>query len=131
MAPDVPISLVTPSEEYVESFFEAMAEFRAEGLPQISDSVTRETFPAYVQSLHDLAMGVNLKEAYIPSREFWIVDSEGYAGRIILGLTYYPSPERVGIMSATRSGPVGGFADMRLWRWSCCCRRRGGWGSLG
>ena len=96
MAPDAPISLVAPSVAYAESFFAAMAEFRSEGLPQTSESVTRETFPAYVQSLHDLAMGVNLKEGYIPSKEFWIVDAEGYAGRIILGLTYSPSPERVG-----------------------------------
>ena len=73
-----------------------MEEFRGEGLPQISESVTRETFPAYVQGLHDLANGVNLKEGYIPSKEFWVVDAEGYAGRIILGLTYSPSPERVG-----------------------------------
>jgi len=96
MPPDAPISLVAPSVVYVDSFFAAMAEFRAEGLPQISESVTRDTFPAYVRSLHDLAMGVNLREGYIPSKEFWIVDAEGHAGRIILGLTYSPSPERVG-----------------------------------
>jgi predicted acetyltransferase len=90
------VVLVTPSVEYVDSFFAAMEEFRGEGLPQISEWVTRETFPAYVQGLHDLANGVNLKEGYIPSKEFWIVDAEGYAGRIILGLTYSPSPERVG-----------------------------------
>jgi predicted acetyltransferase len=58
--------------------------------------MTEAQFPAYVQRLHDLAAGKNLKDGYIPSKEFWIVDAEGYAGRIILGLSFYPSPERVG-----------------------------------
>ena len=91
-----PIRLESPSEIYRESFFAAMAEFASEGAPQVSPDLTREGFPAYVQRLHDHAAGRNLPEGYIPSKEFWIVDEEGYAGRIILGLAYYPSPERVG-----------------------------------
>ena len=90
------LRLESPSIAYIDSFFEAMEEFRAEGLPQISEAVTRDQFAKYVQGLHDLANGINLKKGYIPSKEFWIIDAAGYAGRIILGLTYYPSPSRVG-----------------------------------
>lgn len=95
-ARSVQVSLESPSEKYVNSFFEAMAEFASEGIPQISADTTRDRFPAYVQKLHDQAAGKNLKEGHIPSMEFWIVDAEGYAGRIILGLTFTPGPERVG-----------------------------------
>ncbi len=88
--------LESPSEEYVDSFFEAMAEFEAEGMPQVRQEMTREEFPAYVQRLHDNTLGKNLPEGYVPSAEFWMIDAEGFAGRIVLGLAYHPSPDRVG-----------------------------------
>jgi predicted acetyltransferase len=88
--------LELPSEKYIDSFFEAMEEFASEGIPQIAAEMTREQFPQYVQRLHDQAAGKGLKEGHVPSKEFWIIDADGYAGRIILGLTFYPSPERVG-----------------------------------
>ena len=85
-----------PSEKYVESFFGAKAEFVAEGLPGYHASIEREEFAAYLQRLHDHAAGKGLPEGYIASKEFWIIDADGYAGKIILGLSYYPAPERVG-----------------------------------
>ena len=90
------MSLELPSELYANSFFEAMIEFAGEGSPQIPPDVTRETFPSYVQRLHDQAAGRNLKEGYIPSKEFWMIDADGYAGRIILGLIFMPTSERLG-----------------------------------
>ena len=90
------ISLGPPSEKYLDSFFQAMAEFEDEGNPQISENMTKEQFPAYVQQLHDQSVGKNLKEGYVPSKEFWIIDAEGYAGRIILGLSFTPAPDRIG-----------------------------------
>lgn len=90
------IDLKQPSVTLADSFFEAMAEFESEGNPQVPAGLTSDQFQAYVQGLHDLAEGRNLKPGYIPSKEFWIVDADGYAGRIILGLAYYPSPERLG-----------------------------------
>lgn len=90
------ITLKSPSESYIDSFFDAMAEFEAEGDHQFLQSMTRDQFPLHVQRLHDLANGINLKEGYIPSKEFWITDADGFAGRIILGLTFIPPPERVG-----------------------------------
>lgn len=91
-----PIRLVLPSEEYVGSFFAAMAEFESEGLPQVPAGMGQDQFPAYVQKLLDQAEGKNLPEGYVPSREFWMIDADGYVGRIILGLTFYPAPDRVG-----------------------------------
>jgi len=88
--------LELPSVKYLDSFFQAMAEFQDEGNPQISESMTREQFPGYVQQLHDQSVGKNLKEGHVPSKEFWIVDPEGYAGRIILGLMFTPGPDRLG-----------------------------------
>jgi predicted acetyltransferase len=90
------ISLELPSEKYVDSFFQAMAEFEGEGNPQMPENMTREQFPAYVQRFHDQAAGKNLKEGHVPSKEFWIIDAEGYAGRIILGLAFTPAPDRLG-----------------------------------
>jgi predicted acetyltransferase len=92
----VGIRLKAPSEEYADSFFEAMAEFAAEGNPQVSASLDQSQFPGYVQRLHELSEGKNLPDGYIPSREFWIIDGDGYAGRIILGLSYTPGPTRLG-----------------------------------
>ncbi len=91
-----PITLELPSEKYTGSYFEAMAEFATEGHPQMPEGMSLEQFPAYVQRLHDYAVGKNLTEGRIPSKEFWMVDADGYAGRIILGLTYTATPERVG-----------------------------------
>ena len=90
------ISLGPPSERYLESFFQAMAEFEGEGNPQVPEGMTEARFPAYVQRLHDQSVGKDLKEGHVPSKEFWIVDAEGYAGRIILGLSFTPAPDRVG-----------------------------------
>jgi predicted acetyltransferase len=90
------IRLEPPSEKFIDSFFEAMEEFEAEGIPQISKDTTREKFPAYVQKLLDQAVGKNLKEGHVPSVEFWMIDADGYAGRIILGLSYTPTVERLG-----------------------------------
>lgn len=90
------ISLEEPSVMYVDSFFVAMAEFEVEGRPQVPAGMRTDQFSAYVEGLHDLAAGRNLPTGYIPSKEFWIIDGDGYAGRIILGLSYYPSPERLG-----------------------------------
>ena len=90
------ITLEDPSVDYVDSFFQAMAEFEGEGSRQMPENMTREQFPAYVQQLHDQSVGKNLKEGHVPSKEFWIVDSEGYAGRIILGLSFIQAPDRVG-----------------------------------
>ncbi len=94
--PHVRITLELPSEAYTESFFEGVTEFASEGLPQMPEGLTRKLFPGYVQRLHDYAIGKNLTEGHIPSKEFWMVDADGYAGRIILGLTYTATPERVG-----------------------------------
>lgn len=90
------LTLGSPSEEYEASFFQAMAEFAEEGNPQVSAEMSLEQFPGYVQRLLDQALGIGLKEGYIPSKEFWIIDSDGYAGRIILGLTFTPTLERLG-----------------------------------
>jgi len=90
------ISLEIPAEKYLYSFFEAMAEFQGEGNPQISKNMTEEQFPAYVQKLHDQSVGKNLREGHVPSKEFWIIDADGFAGRIILGLSFTPGPDRLG-----------------------------------
>lgn len=56
----------------------------------------RINFPLMSSTFTIKAAGSNLKEGHIPSLEFWVIDSEGCAGRIILGLTYIPTPECLG-----------------------------------
>ncbi|MFX8577852.1 hypothetical protein ABTM02_20525, partial [Acinetobacter baumannii] len=77
-------------------FFEAIAESARERMPQFPAQLTRESFPAYVQRLNDQATGRNLPQGHVPFLELWMIDEEGYAGRIILGLAFYPGPTRVG-----------------------------------
>ena len=90
------ITLEPPDERYLESYFEALAEFKSEGSIYMPAELTPEQFPAYVQRLHDQSLGKGLPEGHLPSKEFWMVDPDGFAGRIILGLTYIPGPTRVG-----------------------------------
>lgn len=90
------ISLELPSLRFAESFFQAMVEFEEDDNPQIPHNMTEDEFPAYLQRLHDQSVGKNLKEGHVPSMEFWIADADGFAGRIILGLKFVPSPVRCG-----------------------------------
>ena len=55
--------------------------------------MTKEPFPAYVQRQ---SAGKNLKVGYVLHVEFWVIDADGFAGWNILGLAFYPAPDRVG-----------------------------------
>lgn len=94
--PEPQVRLEMPSEKYRDSFFQAMAEFDSEGYPLIPGDMTEDKFAAYVQQLHDQSAGKNLKEGHVPSKQFWMIDADGYAGMIVLGLTFIPGPDRIG-----------------------------------
>jgi len=83
---NIHLRLQSPAETFIDSYFEAMAEFDNEGIPKRPSWVSRENFGDYVQQLHDQSIGKNLPDGHIPSKEFWMIDSEGYAARIFLGL---------------------------------------------
>lgn len=76
------IRLETPDVRYRESLLEAMRELKAEGAP-VSIRAT-ETVEAYVARLSAFSDASKLPPGYVPSTEFWIVDEDGYAGRISL-----------------------------------------------
>jgi predicted acetyltransferase len=93
---NIHLRLQSPAETFIDSYFEAMAEFDNEGIPQRPSWVSRENFGDYVQQLHDQSIGKNLPDGHIPSKEFWMIDSEGYAGIIILGLSCVTLRDQVG-----------------------------------
>jgi len=93
---NTPVKLVQPSAEWADSFFEAMEEYRQAGEPQLSSRVTRNTFEAYLNAVEQGAKGEGLPTGYVPATEYWIVDRDGYAGRITLRHFLTPELERFG-----------------------------------
>ncbi|MEI7709686.1 MAG: GNAT family N-acetyltransferase [bacterium] len=80
---EINIQLKEPSVEYKESFLRALDEYTREGR-SLDEGIAEpgDDFAAFVQSKKDESAGVNLKDGRVPQSTFWIVDGDGYAGRI-------------------------------------------------
>ena len=77
------IKLVEPSVEYKDSYLSALGERIEAG--EISDTVIAEPgndFASFVQYLKDQSLGLNMKPGYVPQTTYWIIDRDGFAGRI-------------------------------------------------
>lgn len=80
---EIQCELVEPSEKYKDSFLSALKEYEAEGKPLdqgITDPGT--DFSAFLQYLKDESQGINMKPGRVPQTVYWIVDKDGYAGKI-------------------------------------------------
>jgi predicted acetyltransferase len=77
------VQLVRPDERYRESFLEALAEFRAEGLylDAAYDSVGGD-FAGYVRQLEDAVRGEGLPDGFVPYSTFWLVEGDQFIGRL-------------------------------------------------
>lgn len=72
--------LILPAARYKDSFYEAVAEFAAEGVeegPNIGQG-----FDAYLGVLERFAKGINLREGWVPATDYWLVEGDEYIGRI-------------------------------------------------
>ncbi len=80
-------TLVLPSEEYKESFIEALAE-QPEGeksrLNGDKQGKYDGDFDAFLASLKDAREGKNLPEGYVPQTVYWIVDGNKFIGRVAI-----------------------------------------------
>ncbi|HEY9721433.1 MAG TPA: GNAT family N-acetyltransferase [Oscillatoriaceae cyanobacterium] len=76
-----PIRLVAPDAGYRDSYLEAIREFQGEGRHHDLDLdwLSRD-FARYVESLRHPLLTV----AMVPYSNLWMVDEEGYAGRVSL-----------------------------------------------
>lgn len=92
------IRIVLPDLKYKDSYLSAVKEYKALKSKRIEDrsydllpeEMSDEDFNEKVLlPLHEAREGINLPKGYVPSTDFWIIDSEGYAGRVSLrhGLT--------------------------------------------
>ncbi|MCP2014915.1 putative acetyltransferase [Deinococcus sp. HSC-46F16] len=79
--------LVPPSERYKESFLAAVREAQADG-SGLGDTLTWDVaaleadFPAFLESLRQYEPGRELPEGYVHSEPLWLVEGDGYLGRV-------------------------------------------------
>lgn len=75
--------LIAPSEQYRNSFLEAIAEFHAEGRYEFLDTqLSEEDFRAYVQNLLSKTERNPDRPDLVPESIFWLIDYDEYIGRI-------------------------------------------------
>ncbi|MDP3964042.1 MAG: GNAT family N-acetyltransferase [bacterium] len=75
--------LVRPSEQYRESFTEAVKEFYAEeGEYHINLSEIQDHFSGFLQRIENWEKGIDLPEGYVPATVLWLVDDDEYIGRV-------------------------------------------------
>lgn len=77
--------LVLPTTQYKDSFLKAVKEYQAENqfnYRLLEIDKLNEDFESYIKQYEDEAKGINLPEGYVPHTVYWLVDDEGYIGRL-------------------------------------------------
>ena len=74
-----------PSVKYKESFLSALKEYHEEKRNLDKDEKEiGDDFTKFIQHLKDVSQGINMKPGWVPENTYWIVDKDGYAGRVSL-----------------------------------------------
>ncbi|WP_104991351.1 GNAT family N-acetyltransferase [Deinococcus sp. NW-56] len=79
--------LVPPSERYKESFLAAVREAQADG-SGLGDTLSLDVaaleadFPSFLDSLRRFEPGRELPEGFVHSEYRWLVEGDGYLGRV-------------------------------------------------
>jgi predicted acetyltransferase len=87
------ISLERPSEKHKESFLAACQEYAAHGMREGMAGRPAREFETYIENLNN---GLVLKPGYVPASMYWIVNAEGYVGRITIRHRLTEELKRVG-----------------------------------
>jgi predicted acetyltransferase len=77
------VRLVRPSEQYLESYLEACKEFKAAHVQYASvhdPDAFHDWRDTIFAGLANSERGIGLKEGYVPSTTFWLVDGSDYVG---------------------------------------------------
>lgn len=74
-----------PSVEYKDSYLSALKEYHHEGrnLDEKEEDL-RNRFSDFVEKLKKESRGENLKQGYVPATTYWLIDEDGYVGRVSL-----------------------------------------------
>lgn len=77
------LKLVRPSAEYKDSFIKSVIEFQGEGRDMTLnvDDLNRD-FESYLEKKRKEALGIDLKEGYVPSSSYWLIDGGEYIGTV-------------------------------------------------
>jgi predicted acetyltransferase len=77
--------LILPSVEYKNSFIKAVKEYQAENLfnyQHLDIKDLEDNFEKYVEDVKNEAKGIGLPAGYVPHTVYWLVDDQGYIGRL-------------------------------------------------
>ncbi len=94
---EIQIKLSPPSLDFKDSFLSALEEYKKEGR-KLDEGVRNpgDDFDAFLKSLKDESLGLNLVSDRVPQTTYWITDDDGYAGRISIRHTLNNNLLRVG-----------------------------------
>jgi predicted acetyltransferase len=75
--------IAEPSIAYKDSFLAAQEESKERGtnFAQAVEEI-RNNFAGYIKHLKEESEGINLRPGRVPQTTFWVIDKDGYAGRI-------------------------------------------------
>lgn len=96
------LNLVLPNKKYLKSVYEAVAEYQAAPSRfDISDvrqmiGATKTNFTDYFQTVQNQSLGIGLKEGYVPSTTYWLVENLKYIGTFTLRHRLTPNLEKIG-----------------------------------
>jgi predicted acetyltransferase len=77
------VQLIRPSLKYKRSFIEAVKESHAEGRGlHLNVLELEKDFDTFLLGLENQEKGIGLLEGYVPASTFWLVDDDGFAGRV-------------------------------------------------
>lgn len=77
--------LVLPSVKYKDSFLKAVREYQSENLfnyRHLDIKELEDNFGSYIKQQEDESKGINLPTGYVSHTVYWLVDDEGYIGRL-------------------------------------------------
>lgn len=76
------IYLTKPSEKYKQTYLEALEELRNDKEELSYIPKERETFPQFIERLHNNAKGKDLPEGWVPDSTYWLIDNDQFIGRV-------------------------------------------------
>ncbi len=82
------MELILPSEQYKDSFLQALTEYQSEksndrlDIYSLNKAELQDTFLQFIEKLHSQAKGENLPEGYVPCTQYWLVDNGEFIGRV-------------------------------------------------
>ena len=77
------LRLVSPDEEYRDSYLAALREFQAEGRYTDKDlAALARDFPAFVSQLRGRSDRAHVAPGRVPETVLWLVDGDTYVGRL-------------------------------------------------